>query len=53
MTEIVERIQAALTGRYAIESELGVGGMATVYLAHDVRHDRKVAVKVEEQQRDD
>ena len=37
---------AALAGRYAIERELGAGGMATVYLAHDVRHDRKVALKV-------
>ena len=37
---------AALGGRYAIERELGSGGMAVVYLAHDVRHDRKVALKV-------
>ena len=37
---------AALTDRYLIERELGAGGMATVYLAHDVRHDRKVAIKV-------
>jgi eukaryotic-like serine/threonine-protein kinase len=35
-----------LTDRYRIERELGSGGMATVYLAHDVRHDRKVALKV-------
>jgi tRNA A-37 threonylcarbamoyl transferase component Bud32/dienelactone hydrolase len=46
MTGQLERLQAALAGRYAIERELGAGGMATVYLAHDVRHDRKVAVKV-------
>ncbi len=36
----------ALSGRYVIERELGQGGMATVYLAEDVKHDRKVAVKV-------
>jgi tetratricopeptide (TPR) repeat protein len=39
-------LKAALADRYAIEGELGRGGMATVYLAHDLRHDRKVAVKV-------
>lgn len=39
-------MKAALADRYAIERELGAGGMATVYLAHDVRHDRQVAVKV-------
>ncbi len=36
----------ALGDRYAIEREIGAGGMATVYLAHDLRHDRKVALKV-------
>jgi serine/threonine protein kinase len=36
----------ALADRYRIERELGAGGMATVFLAHDVRHDRKVALKV-------
>jgi eukaryotic-like serine/threonine-protein kinase len=40
------RLTAALAGRYDIERAIGQGGMATVYLAHDVRHDRKVAVKV-------
>ncbi len=40
------QLHAALSGRYTIERELGAGGMATVYLAHDVRHDRKVALKV-------
>jgi serine/threonine-protein kinase len=37
---------AALADRYRIERELGTGGMATVYLAHDVKHDRRVAIKV-------
>src|SRR5207248_8974738 len=40
------RLRAALAGRYAIERELGRGGMATVYLADDVKHRRIVAVKV-------
>jgi Tol biopolymer transport system component len=43
---IVARLSSALADRYAIERELGAGGMATVYLAHDVRHDRPVALKV-------
>jgi eukaryotic-like serine/threonine-protein kinase len=42
----LERLTTALAGRYAIERELGSGGMATVYLADDVKHHRKVAVKV-------
>jgi len=41
-----ERLAAALTDRYRIERELGQGGMATVYLAQDLKHDRKVAIKV-------
>ena len=41
-----ERLTAALADRYRIERELGQGGMATVYLAEDVKHHRKVAVKV-------
>jgi eukaryotic-like serine/threonine-protein kinase len=40
------RLSAALADRYRIERELGAGGMATVYLAHDMRHDRDVAIKV-------
>ncbi|MGH7625488.1 MAG: serine/threonine-protein kinase, partial [Gemmatimonadaceae bacterium] len=40
------RLSAALAERYQVERELGRGGMATVYLAHDVRHDRSVALKV-------
>ena len=46
MTDILHQLSSALSERYAIERELGFGGMATVYLAHDVKHDRKVAVKV-------
>ena len=42
----IERLNAALSGRYRIERELGAGGMATVHLAEDLKHDRKVAVKV-------
>lgn len=46
MSEPLTHLAAALSGRYEILHELGAGGMATVYLAHDVRHDRKVALKV-------
>jgi len=46
MIEILERLRAALADRYAVERELGEGGMAIVYLAHDIKHDRHVAIKV-------
>ena len=42
----IARLTSALAGRYRIEREIGAGGMATVYLAHDERHDREVAIKV-------
>ena len=46
MSDVSDRLNAALSGRYAIEREVGAGGMATVFLAHDARHARRVAVKV-------
>jgi hypothetical protein len=46
MSDPVIRLNAALEGRYAIERELGEGGMATVYLAKDLKHNRNVALKV-------
>ena len=42
----LDRLAAALSDRYRLERELGAGGMATVYLAHDIKHDRPVAIKV-------
>src|SRR5438309_10124193 len=42
----LEKLQSSLSDRYRIEREIGVGGMATVYLAHDLRHDRDVALKL-------
>src|SRR5215470_5444844 len=46
MTTPFEALKAALADRYTLERELGAGGMATVFLAHDSRHSRKVAIKV-------
>ena len=43
---MIDRLASALSDRYRIERELGQGGMATVYLAQDLKHDRKVAIKV-------
>jgi len=44
--DVEERLKAALADRYRIEREIGEGGMATVYLAEDLKHDRQVALKV-------
>ena len=46
MADLAARLSAALEGRYRVEREVGEGGMATVFLATDVRHDRRVALKV-------
>ena len=46
MADVFDRLKSALADRYAIERELGSGGMATVYLAEDLKHERQVAAKV-------
>ena len=46
MLSLLEEMQTGLAGRYTLERELGYGGMATVFLARDLRHDRHVALKV-------
>ena len=44
--EHFDRLKVALADRYTVERKIGTGGMADVYLTHDVRHNRKVAIKV-------
>jgi serine/threonine protein kinase len=46
VVDLREQLQSGLGNRYQIERELGRGGMATVYLARDLRHERAVAIKV-------
>ena len=46
MTDTFERLKTALADRYTIEEELGAGGMATVYLAEDLKHHLHVAINV-------
>ncbi len=46
MSTVMERLSAGLSDRYCLDRELGAGGMATVYVAHDLKHERDVAIKV-------
>src|SRR6187200_2906366 len=46
MPELLARLQSALADRYRLDREIGAGGMATVFLAQDLRHDRRVALKL-------
>ena len=46
MADVLDQLRSGLSDRYTIERGLGAGGMAAVYLAHDIRHDRDVALKV-------
>ncbi len=46
MSDGLAKLATALSDRYVIDREIGVGGMATVYLARDLRHDRQVALKL-------
>ncbi|MBK8006359.1 MAG: serine/threonine protein kinase [Gemmatimonadetes bacterium] len=46
MDDLLDALRAALAGRYDVDRPLGTGGMATVYLARDIRHNRQVAIKV-------
>jgi serine/threonine-protein kinase len=46
LADVIDRLSTALTGLYTVDREIGRGGMATVFLAHDIKHDRAVALKV-------
>ena len=46
MSDPISRLNAALEGRYRVEREIGAGGRATIYLAEDFKHERKVAITV-------
>jgi serine/threonine-protein kinase len=46
MSDVLTRLTSALESKYSISRQVGIGGMATVFLAHDLRHDRDVAIKV-------